>query len=112
MRGVYAGGEADHPAGMALDGRRPDEARHLIVQEKLHALGPGAGLQGTHQPRATTAAGTAEPGAVGPEGVILAWRRVARAVRPDIVRRDLFKLRRHWPREIHTCRRNDRRKPA
>ena len=48
--------------------------------------------RGRTRPGAASAAGTAEPGAVGPEGMIFAWRRVARVVRADIVRGDLFKL--------------------
>ena len=66
--------------------------RHLVVQEKFDALGPRARLQRPHQTRTGSAAGTREPGAVGPEGMILTWRRVARAVRADIVRGDLFEL--------------------
>jgi len=83
-------GQADHPTWVAIGGRGPDEARHRVVQEKLDALGPRTRLQGPHQPSAASATGTRQLRAFGPERMIFAWRRVARAVRAGIVRRDLL----------------------
>jgi hypothetical protein len=71
---------------VAIGGRWPDEARHRVVQEKLDALGARTRLQGPHLPSAASAAGTRQSRALGPERMIFAWRRVARAVRTCIVR--------------------------
>src|SRR4030095_7495751 len=57
----------------------------LVVREKCAALGPRARLQWPHQTRASSAAWTGEPGALGPDRMIFTWRRVARAVRADII---------------------------
>src|SRR5262249_53271960 len=74
-----------HPAGVGTGGRGPDEAGHLVVQEKFDALGPRARLQWPHQTRAGSAAWTGEPGALVPDRMILTRRRVARTLRADIV---------------------------
>ena len=62
-----------------------------MVQEKFDPLGPRARLQRPHQTRTGSAARTGESGAVGPHRMILTWRRVARAVRADIVWGDILK---------------------
>src|SRR5205823_2993677 len=54
--------------------------------------GPGACLQWPHQTCSASAAWTPEARAVGPERMIFARRRVARAMRADIIWGYLFEL--------------------
>ena len=62
------------------------------MQEKFDPLGPRAGFQRSHQAGSASAAGTPQPGALGPERMVFARRRVARAVRASIIGWYLFEL--------------------
>ncbi len=79
------GADTDHRAALLP---LADEAGHLVVEQKLHALFARAVFQWPNHSGAWPRVGTFEAGAFGPKGMILPRRRIAQIVTALIVGRD------------------------